>query len=102
MMYFHAAHDHCEWRRSSVNTSAEWATAIATGLLAFVAIFQDWIRGKLWKPNLSLRVRVAPPDCHKTTFNILRKGRNIVTHETEQYVSAMPCYYFRVSIENIG
>jgi hypothetical protein len=44
------------------------------------------------KPDLRLLVRVAPPDAHKTTWNIVVHGIS----------DAAPCYYFRVGVENFG
>ncbi len=49
-------------------TVADWAVAIATLLLAFVAVFQDKIRAHVKSPILDCDIELKPPDCHKTTM----------------------------------
>jgi hypothetical protein len=42
---------------------AEWLTGIGTTGLAVVAVFQDWVRHKVWRPKLTLSMLTEPPDC---------------------------------------
>ncbi len=63
-----------------------WATAGATFLLAFVAVFQDWIRAKLWKPKLEISYSPQPPDAHRTFL----AGSHV------------PCYFFLLRVRNSG
>jgi hypothetical protein len=65
--------------------AASWAAAIGTLILAFVAVFQEWIKSLFFKPVLDLDVRVARPDAEKTWFDA----------NTE-------VYYFRVAVTNTG
>lgn len=69
----------------TVDISA-WATAIATFLLAFVAVFQDWIRAKLWKPKLEIGYSSQPPDAHMTLFSD----------------TSARCYFFLLRVRNSG
>jgi hypothetical protein len=46
-----------------IGNLAEWAVAIATILLAAVAVFQDWIRSWIFAPALRPSIVTAPPDC---------------------------------------
>src|SRR5713226_6919062 len=51
-------------------TVSDWAviaTAVGTLLLAVIAALQDKIRSWIMRPNLRMSVRVAPPECHKTS-----------------------------------
>src|SRR5215831_5981650 len=76
-------------------TISDWATiatAVATLLLAIVAALQDKIRAWIMRPNLEMSVRVAPPECHKTSWQF----------QTATGSDAAPCYYFHTTIENIG
>ncbi|MGD0266196.1 MAG: hypothetical protein ABSD47_14750 [Candidatus Methylomirabilota bacterium] len=71
---------------------ATWLSAVGTILLAFVAVFQDWLRRLVLRPRLTLEVTNRPPDCHLTTvfFSFLGKFGNV------------PCYYFRFLVGNSG
>lgn len=71
-----------------MSTVPVWVGALATILLAIIAVFQDRIRRWIMNPRLDLRVRVAPPDCHRTIWNTA--GRQF------------PCYYFRLGVVNSG
>jgi hypothetical protein len=83
--------------------TAAWATAIGTLALAFVAVFQDWIRNCLTRPKLKLEIQPSPPDCMRTTF---RQTVTIYdpTSRRPSYESNLeiPCYYFRLCITNTG
>jgi hypothetical protein len=81
-------------------SSAEWATAIATSVLAaltllvaIVAAFQDRIRSWIWHPKLELHLIPEPPDCHKIPMtwepSLGDKRR-------------ADCYYLRVQVANTG
>jgi hypothetical protein len=51
-------------------TVSDWAaiaTAVGTFFLAIVAALQDKIRAWIMRPELKMSVRVAPPECHKTS-----------------------------------
>lgn len=82
--------------------SAQWFTAIGTLVLALVAIFQDRIRHWLMRPRLQLKVKVAPPDCHKTTWRLEHRAHDPNTGEDYPVVRNLPCYYFRLGVENVG
>jgi len=60
-------------------------------LLGVVGIFQDWIRSRFRKPNLNVSIKVAPPDCHKTSFYRSDVDRKVCD-----------TYYFRFRVENTG
>lgn len=68
----------------------DWLIAFGTLLLAFVAIFQDWIRARVWHPELHVCMDFTPPYCHKA---ILR-GRQVRIEAD--------CYYFRLRVSNSG
>ena len=75
----------------------DWITAIGTVVLAagtivlaIIAIFQDKIRAWLMRPNLTIGIELAPPDCHKT---ILEKR-----DYTGKVLDSFWCYYFRLRI----
>jgi len=65
--------------------AANWAVAFGTLILAFVAVFQEWIKSWFFKPILGLEVRVARPDAEKTKFN-----------------GNIGVYYFRLAVTNTG
>ncbi|HXY79409.1 MAG TPA: hypothetical protein VEI08_02105 [Candidatus Bathyarchaeia archaeon] len=65
--------------------AASWAAAIGTLILAFVAVFQEWIKSWFFKPSLDLDVRVARPDAEKTRFD-----------------ANTDVYYFRLAVSNTG
>jgi len=65
-----------------------WLSALATVIIAAVAVFQDPIRRWVMSPRLELRVRVAPPECHQTIWRTPNGD--------------YPCYYFRLVVTNCG
>jgi hypothetical protein len=83
-----------------------WVTAIATLLLAALALFQDFFRRLVWKPKLELEVHPRPPDFHRTewTYSVLQRVHDVVTNKTVERTVQMssPCYYFRVRVTNKG
>lgn len=67
-----------------------WAIVVAL-VLGLIGIFQDWLRKKIWKPDLKIEFRLNPPDSHKTMM------RNSNTNKI-----VYPTYYLRARIENTG
>ena len=51
----------------------------------------DWMKSWFRKPKLSISIKVAPPDCHKTSFYRSDVDRKVCD-----------TYYFRFRIENAG
>lgn len=78
-----------------IGTLAQWAAATATFLAVLVALFKDEILRAWRKPQLTVSIMLASPDCHKTTLDYT------VQKETVVYGSA-ECYYLRLWIENKG
>jgi len=72
---------HSFWRGSA----AAWFAGFGTLVLAFVAVFQEWLKRLFVRPRLQLKAMVSRPDCHKTKFSM---GADV--------------YYFRLRIENTG
>src|SRR5712692_5514501 len=62
-----------------------WFAALGTFALAFVAVFQEWLKRLFVRPDLQLNAIVSRPDCHKTKFAM---GAEV--------------YYFRLRVENKG
>lgn len=85
-----------------MTTLPMWVGALATVILAAVAVFQDRIRRWVMSPRLELRVRVAPPDCHYTIWRIQTPGQHPTTKEPVVIVRDLPCYYFRLGVMNSG
>ena len=71
---------------------ANWLVAIGTLALAFTAVFQDWLRSLLYKPDLFCDIKLEPPDCHKT----------VITAQIGNKVFSSNIYYFRFKIWNKG
>jgi hypothetical protein len=74
----------------------DWAVAVGTVVLAFVAIFQQWLQRIFIRPRLHLDVRVARPDAEKTRWNMIL---NVVGRTVKIDADA---YYFRLAITNVG
>jgi hypothetical protein len=55
---------------SNTISLADWLVAIGTILLAFIAVFQDKIRGYFQRPNLECDIELSPPDCHRTIMKM--------------------------------
>ncbi len=85
-----------------MSATATWVSAVATVALAVVAVFQDKIRRWVTRPILELSARVAPPDCHLTSWRITEIDYYPNTRRQFQRVRESPCYYFRMSIANVG
>jgi hypothetical protein len=43
------------------HTAAEWRTAIGTVAVAFVAVFQEWLKRIIFRLRLKLEARVPRP-----------------------------------------
>jgi hypothetical protein len=79
--------------KAMVKTMADWLVAIGTLVLAFVTVFQDYLRSKLWSPVLDCKINLHPPDCHKTT---------VVFDDRKGNVGSFDSYFFRFEIWNHG
>jgi hypothetical protein len=79
----------------SSSETAAWAAAIATFLAVFVALLKEELVSIWRRPCLNVRIRLAPPDCHKTEFT-LGNAR------TGEWLGTWPCYYLRIWVENAG
>jgi hypothetical protein len=64
---------------------AEWVAGIGTLMLAFVAVFQQWLQQRVVRPRLQMTARVARPDAEKTRWNV-----------------GVDAYYFRLAVTNDG
>ena len=65
--------------------AANWAVAFGTLVLAFVAVFQQWIQSWFFSPELVLDVHLRRPDAEKTMMGEHTKA-----------------YYFRLTVTNTG
>jgi hypothetical protein len=66
--------------------AAEWFAGVGTLVLAFVAVFQQWLQQLIVRPRLELSARVSRPDAEKSRW--WKKETDV--------------YYFRLGIRNIG
>jgi hypothetical protein len=79
-------------------TSAEvaaWTAAIATLLAVIVALFKEDLAALWRRPRLTARIRLSPPDCHRTDVTVTNP-------QTGAVINTRPCYYLRIWIENVG
>lgn len=71
--------------------TSDWVLIGSTLCLAIVALLtpalSEFVKRELFKPILKINFRLAPPVCHKTTYNL---------------DSQKPVYFFRFEVENIG
>ncbi len=70
------------------------AAAIATIIIALVAIFQDRIRLFINRPKLRAELSLNPPDCHKIPLAMRKPALS-----DEDFIDT---YYFRIRIHNDG
>jgi hypothetical protein len=77
--------------------AASWASAGATLALAVVAIFQEWIRSLIWKPNLTVTAKTAPPDCVSVPARI-----TIPDIDGAMSTQTATSFYLRVLVKNVG
>lgn len=74
----------------NMGTIANLLAAIGTLLLAVVAIFQESIRGRFYRPKFIISVKTEPPDCVAVPFGPLQDGMMV------------DAFYLRLWVENIG
>lgn len=67
-----------------------WLAGIGTLIVAFVAIFNEWVKRLFFHPTLRLGVRVGRPVAEKTFWGGPMAG------------SLVTVYYFRLEVENVG
>jgi hypothetical protein len=67
------------------STAVAWFAGIGTIVLAFVAVFQQWLHQLVVRPRLRMDARVARPDSEKTRWK-----------------NGTDAYYFRLAITNDG
>lgn len=80
----------CEITKTVWYLDPQYYTIFTALLLGVVGIFQDKIRNWFFKPNISVDIKLEPPDCHKT-------------HKTDkQGYKLCDCYYFRFKVLNSG
>ena len=80
---------------SAGSVASSWVLAGSTFLAVLVALFKDWALRIVRHPTLEARINLAAPDCHKTEL------LSFVPTQP-QPVSRIPCYYFRIWVENTG
>jgi len=68
------------------SSAAEWFAGVGTLVLAFVAVFHQWLQQLIVRPKLELSARVSRPDAEKS-----RWGK-----------SDTDVYYFRLGVTNAG
>jgi hypothetical protein len=86
------------WLSSPATT--DWAVAFGTLVLAFVAVFQQWLQGFVVRPKLRLAAHVARPDAEKTRWSLQFKDPQ--GNLTQIEVPDADVYYFRLAITNKG
>ena len=74
-----------------MSISADWVAAIAPFAAVLVAVFQDWIRGLVWRPILDASIRTHPPDCLAVPVHDNETGRVVAN-----------AVFLRLLIENTG
>src|SRR4051794_25685741 len=79
--------DLSSWREFWTHTGPEWLTAIGTILVAVIAVFQEWFKRLLIRPNLVLNARVARPNAEKFVW------------DDDPHSGT---YYFRLAVTNEG
>jgi hypothetical protein len=71
-------------------TVADWLVALATFVLAAVAVFQETIRGCFYRPVFQVSIKTEPPDCVAIPFT---DASGIVIADS---------IYLRLWVKNIG
>lgn len=81
----------------SCELAATWATAIATFLVAVVAVvialYQETWRRWLYHPMLEVIAKSGPPDCVQIKQDVYQSGT---------LIASAPSYYLRVLVRNNG
>lgn len=90
-------------------TIATLSIAATTLILAFVTVFQDWLRSWVWHPELKASAKTAPPDCiaipmirgtlQPAPFTATATVGQVSGQIIEERVDY---FFFRVLIENTG
>lgn len=78
--------------------TSDWilaAGAVATFLLAAVAVFGDTVRGWLIRPRLEVTIDLGPPDCHKTKLAAGHSEGGVPSIEED-------VYFLRLRVTNLG
>ena len=75
-----------------IGSLAQWVAAAATFAAVLVALFKDEVLRFVRRPQLTVSIDLAPPDCHKTTAN----------YRTAQGWQSADCYYLRLWVQNVG
>src|ERR1700689_4700000 len=68
------------------SSAAEWFAGVGTLVLAFVAVFQQWLQQLIVRPRLRLSAKVERPDAEKSRWGKV---------DTD-------VYYFRLGVTNVG
>lgn len=71
-----------------------FASAIATLLAVFVALFREELRTRWYRPILTATIRLKPPDCHKT--------QQVTSNPIQVLAQRGECYYLRIWVQNEG
>lgn len=75
----------------SSGTVADWFVASGTIILAFVALCQQWIHERFYRPVFRVSSKTAPPDCVWAPI-----------HDRNSGTFVSDAVYLRLFIENIG
>jgi hypothetical protein len=73
-------------------SGADWVTAIATVTLAVIAIFQEPVRRRFFRPKFKLSAKSAPAYCMKVPEDFASPGGTV----------KVPAVYLRIRVENNG
>jgi hypothetical protein len=79
---------------------AQWVGGFVTFLAVLVALFGEWIRGRIFGPKLDVTVSIEPPDCVRVeTSYTYEFHRDSVVSEEEGSVDSV---YVRMKGQNTG
>src|SRR5262245_28875697 len=90
-------------------TIATLSIAATTLILAFVTVFQDWLRSWVWHPELKASAKTAPPDC--IAIPMIRRRPQLASFTATAttcpvsgpiFEEMVDYFFFRVLIENTG
>jgi hypothetical protein len=79
---------------------AQWVAALATFSAVLVALFKDPVARLIWRPKLTARCLLGPPDCTRTRVTYAQAAGG--TFPPVPIVSAADSYHLRIWIENVG
>jgi hypothetical protein len=88
-------------------TIATFSIAATTLILAFVTVFQDWLKSWVWHPKLKVSAKTAPPDCIalpmiRRTLQSPWPGSTVIQASGPISEEKANCIFFRIFIENTG